>query len=133
MILECRMSKSILGLPHILLAIITLVSYILLALTILYQKVTAQKKKVRIRVLAMSGLIGIFLLVDTGFYMYRIDQIFTHQLHHPIALAAMFIGAAASMLAILAKRSEKLLQWALYLSITTIVLCVLTSLFSSGK
>jgi cytochrome bd-type quinol oxidase subunit 2 len=127
------MAKSILGLPHILLAILTLVSYMLLALTILYQRVTAKKQKMRIRVLAMSGLIGIFLLVDTGFYMYRVDNIFTHQLHHPIALAAMFGGSAASILAILTKRSEKLLQWALYLSLTTIVLCILTSLLSSGK
>jgi len=127
------MSKSILGVPHLLLTILTLVSYILLAIAILYQRVTGNKQKVRTRVLAMSGLIGIFLLVDTGFYMYRIDQVFTHQLHHPIALAAMFGGSAASLFAILAKRSEKLIQWALYLSITTIVLCILTSLFSSGK
>ncbi len=127
------MSKSILGLPHIILAIITLVSYSLLAIVILYQKVSTNKQKKFIRVLAMSGLIGIFLLVDSGFYMYRIDNIFTHQLHHPIALAAMFGGSAASILAILAKKSQRMLQWALYLSMLTIVLCILTSLFSSGK
>ncbi len=87
------MAKSILGLPHILLAILTLVSYMLLAMTILYQRVTAKKQKMRIRVLALSGMIGIFLLVDTGFYMFRVENIFTHQLHHPIALAAMFGGS----------------------------------------
>jgi cytochrome bd-type quinol oxidase subunit 2 len=127
------MSKSILGLPHLLLAILTLVSYVLLAIVILYQRVSAKKQKTRIRILAMSGLIGIFLLVDTGFYMYRFDYIFTNQLHHPLALAAMFAGSAASVLAILAKRSEKMIQWALYLSITTIALCILTSLFSAGR
>jgi len=127
------MSKSILDLPHIILAIITLVSYILLAITILYQKVTEKRQRTRIRILAMSGLIGIFLLVDTGFYMVRIDQIFTHPLHHPLALAAMFMGAAAAILAILAKRSQKMLGWALYLSLFTMILCILTALFSFGK
>jgi cytochrome bd-type quinol oxidase subunit 2 len=127
------MSKSILGLPHIVLAVLTLASYILLAIVILYQRVAEKKQKKFIRVLAMSGLIGIFLLVDSGFYMYRIDNIFTHQLHHPIALAAMFVGAAASIIAILAKKSQRMMQWALYLSMFTVVLCILTALFSSGK
>jgi cytochrome bd-type quinol oxidase subunit 2 len=127
------MSKSILGLPHLLLAILTLVSYILLAIVLLYQRVSANKQRTRIRILALSGLIGIFLLVDTGFYMYRIDNIFTHQLHHPLALVAMFVGAASSLLAILARRSEKMIQWSLYLSIITVTLCILTSLFSAGK
>ena len=127
------MQKSILGLLHLLLAILTLSGYIGLAVVLLYQKVTTVKKHKLVRVFALTALIGVFLLVDTGFYMHRFDQILSHTLHHPMALGALFCGGAASILAIVGGRRPRLADWALYLSVITAVLCVLTSLFTAGK
>jgi hypothetical protein len=98
----------------------------------LLKKINYSPSPKLVQIFAWTGLVGVFLLVDSGFYMYRIEQIATSGMHHPFALAAMLIGGLASIFAMMSRKRAVMALWSCIFATTTVLCLVLTSLFVRG-
>jgi len=127
------MSKSFLSLPHLILSILSVGSYLLIAVMMLWKKVTTRQNERWLRPLAWIGLVCVFVLVDTGFIMFQVQYVPATKLHHPLGFGAMLLAGVTSITAVMSKRRKNLADVVMWLALATIVLLILTSIFASGS